>query len=205
MAIAVKAAPTALSSVSSFQVNTIAGTGLAMDSGDGSPAVGSSLYNPEAIASHPTVNHLFISTNTKIRKIDAYSSEISTIAGTGEPGISGDNGPATSATFLNKYGLFVDLGNHLLMAIWQGNVVRSVDLSSGIVVHIAGSGNAPSFHANGDGHHATSAHFASPTDLWANTAGDLFLSDFVSNNVRMVNGTTNLVSTIAGSINTIAG
>ncbi len=188
-----------------LQIQTVIGTGLSENSGDGGLAVDASLFGLEAISVDPTYGHVYMSVYTKVRMSNVFTNEISTIAGTGEAGTEGDGGQATSATFLNKYCVFADTAGRIYLPIWQDSKIRVVDTKSGVVDLFAGTGTPPSFHHNGDGGHATSAHFVSPTDLWADTGGNVYLSDFVANNIRFINAATNTISTIAGSIDTISG
>jgi hypothetical protein len=188
------------------QIVTVAGNGILADLGDGSQSQQASVHTPSALTVLSGTGDLVLATGeSRLRLISALSGEITTIAGTGNPGSGGDWGPATSADLLNMYGLYASPDNRIYIPIWQGNCVRVLDRTSGIIAPFAGVGYAANIHSNGDGGVATSAHFTSPTDVSLDAAGNVFISDYVSNNVRMVNNTNGLISTVAGNTNGLAG
>ena len=134
-------------------INTYAGNGSAGFSGDGGAAISASL-NYRAGVVVDAAGNLYIADrfNQRIRKVDV-SGVISTVAGNGSAGFSGDGGAATSASLSSPHGVAVDAGGNLYIADFSNNRIRKVDLS-GVISTVAGNGS-PVF--SGDGGAATSA------------------------------------------------
>jgi sugar lactone lactonase YvrE len=120
---------------------------------------------------------------------------IVTVAGTGEPGYAGDNGPATKAQ-VQPGGLAFDGAGNLYIADWVNDRVRKVDAVTGIITTVAGTGK-PGF--SGDGGPATAAQLNRPWLLVVDGAGNLYISDFYNYRVRKVDALTGIISTYAGS------
>lgn len=169
-------------------VTTVAGTGSAGFSGDGGPATSAQVNNPLDVAGDATGN-IFIADfgNNRIRKIDGTGS-ITTFAGTGVAGSSGDGGPATVAAIAQPNSIGISPAGDVLFAEDFYPVaehyyrVRRVT-SAGIISTFAGTGTAG---YSGDGGPATSADIGFVPGLAANAAGDVYLS--TNNRVRMVTG-----------------
>jgi sugar lactone lactonase YvrE len=174
-------------------ISTIAGNGTAGFSGDGGPASSAQLNGPWGVAVDSAGN-LFIAdlVNHCIRKVTA-GGVISTVAGTGKMGFSGDGALATSAQLNYPAGVAVDASGNLFIADSGNNRVRKVT-PGGVISTVAGNGLAG---FSGDGRQATSAQIYSPTNLAFDAAGNLLISDHNNNRIRMV--------TPAGVISTIAG
>lgn len=128
-----------------------------------------------------------------IRKIDTLGN-ITTVAGTGAQGFSGDAGPATSATLDSPAGLALDNANNLYIADTHNHRIRKLDLITGILTTIAGS--TPGF--SGDTGPATSAQLNLPTALALDAANDLYIADTGNHRIRKLNLATSIISTIAG-------
>jgi sugar lactone lactonase YvrE len=175
----------------SGEIVTIAGTGTAGYSGDKGPALSASLSSPSGVAVDASGNVYIADTgNGVIRKIDA-SGEITTVAGNGTVGYSGDKGPATSAE-LTAAGVAVDsLGN---LYIVDSNRIRKVD-PSGTITTIAGTGVAG---FTGDGGTATSAKLSSPTAVATDSSGNIYIADAGNYRVRRID-TSGKISTVAGN------
>jgi sugar lactone lactonase YvrE len=178
---------------------TVAGTGKAGYSGDGGPATQAMLNTPFGIALDAAGN-LYISdtNNYRVRKV-APDGTITTVAGTGQAGYSGDGGPATEAR-LNGFlgGLTVDGAGNLFVTDTRNNRVRKV-APDGIITTVAGGGHPSS--GLGDGGPAVEARLDSPGGLAADATGNLFITDggFYHNcRVRKVapDGT---ITTVAGT------
>jgi uncharacterized protein (TIGR03437 family) len=187
-------------------VTEIIGTGSPSFSGDGSTAIAAGLNNPSSVALDP-IGNLYIADqgNSRIRKVTAATGIITTVAGTGVTGYSGDLGPATNAQFYDPTAVTVDSAGNLYIADRQNNVIREVDATSGIIRTIAGdhalttySGGSPFGSYSGDGGPATSAGLDQPTGVAVDLSGNLYIADSVFTIVRKVNATTGIITTVAG-------
>ena len=162
-----------------YNIQTIAGSSL---SGDGGPATAAELGQIQGIATDRLGNvYLSDTDNHRVRKV-AASGAITTIAGTGTPGFSGDGGPATAAQLNLPYGLATDLSGNLYVADLGNNRVRRIS-PDGTIATAAGGGTAASA---ADGSPATSVPLLTPRNLATDAAGDLFISEFSGHRVRKV-------------------
>ncbi|UCE56101.1 MAG: hypothetical protein JSV31_11845 [Desulfobacterales bacterium] len=174
-------------------ITTVAGTATPAYSGDGGSATEASLNHPYDVAVDASGN-LYISDsgNQCIRKVDT-GGIITTVAGNGNNGYSGDGGFATDAQFKYPLGMAVDLEGNLYIADVNNHRVRKVD-KSGIITTVAGNGT-PGY--SGDGGPATEASIYNPRGLAVDSAGDLYIAGFKNRVVRKVN-TKGIISTVAG-------
>lgn len=174
-------------------ISAVAGTGSAGFSGDGGQATAAQLDAPRDVAVDSAGNvFLTDSGNSRIRKINT-SGVISTYAGTGTAGLSGDGGPATAAQLSSPRGVDLDSSGNLYFADYN-NTVRKI-APNGTITRVAGTGVAGS---SGDGGQATSATLSQPVDVVIDSAGNLYVSAFAGNRIRKVN-TAGVMSTIAGT------
>jgi sugar lactone lactonase YvrE len=174
---------------------TIAGTGAPGFSGDNGPATAAQLNTPSALAIDPAGNLFIADTNNfRIRRIDASTGLITTIAGTGAPGFSGDNGPATAATFQSITALALDPSGNIFLADSTNHRIRRIDAQTGTITTIAGTG-APGF--SGDGGPATAAQLNSPSGLALDPSGNIFLADTANNVVRRIDAQTGDIASFA--------
>ncbi|MEO8405134.1 MAG: hypothetical protein ABI480_11075, partial [Chitinophagaceae bacterium] len=152
-------------------IRTIVGDGYAGFSGDGGPATAARLNSPSAITVDNAGN-LYIADygNKRIRKVTP-AGIITTIAGTGIAGTTGDGGAATNAKVDNLFDLTVDNAGNLYTA--GNNVVRKITVATGIITRIGGTGVAGT---SGDDGPATAAEI-SPTNLSFDSNGDLYIAD----------------------------
>ena len=179
----------------------IAGTTLPWDAGEGrwdkgdnGPAISASIAHVEAVAVGPNDDIYFgDSAVGRIRKIDAQTGIITTVAGTGLPGYSGDGGPATSARLGAPSALRFDGAGNLYFTDRAAHVVRKVD-TSGIITTVVGSGGAG---YSPDGTPALQAKLAHPYGLAVAADGTLYVADSQNNCVRRV--------TAQGVLETVVG
>jgi sugar lactone lactonase YvrE len=179
-------------------ISTAAGNGVTGYSGDGGPATSAALFQPSGVAVDAAGN-LFIadSANQRVRRVDP-SGVISTVAGNGRFGYSGDGGPATSASLNSPYGVTVDAAGDLFIADAANLRIREVD-PSGVISTVAGNGSQGYLSGySGDGAAATGAQLYRPNGLALDAAGDLFIADSLNNRVRRVDP-SGVISTVAGN------
>ena len=175
-------------------ITRYAGTALSSGfSGDGGPANVAQLSNPEHIAIDAAGN-LYIADNgnNRIRKVST-SGIITTIAGTGTGGYTGDGGPATAAEIGAPYGIVVDTMGNIYFSD-NRDVVRKIN-TSGIISTIAGTGTGG---FSGDGGLATIAQIANPAGLALDHLGNLYIADAGNERIRKID-TGGIIHTIAGS------
>ena len=178
-------------------VSIVAGTGERGLGGDGGLATSAKLNAPHAVAFDAADNlHIVDSGNHRIRKVDALTGNISTVAGTGAEGFGGDGGPATSAMFNHPMAIALDGAGNLYIADRDNNRVRKVDASTGNVATVAGWGAEDDC---GDGGPATSAMLREPSGVALDAAGNLFIADRGNDRVRKVDASTGNISTVAGA------
>ena len=175
-------------------ISTYAGTGTNGFSGDGGPAVGAEINNPVGEAMDTAGNFYFADlNNNRIRKITPLGI-ISTFAGNGTAGFSGDGGAATKAELSAPLGIAFDPAGNLYIADSGNQRVRKVT-PGGIVSTVAGNG-AQGY--NGDGIAAIKAELAHPNGIATDSKGNLYIADGYNQRIRMVN-TAGIISTVAGN------
>jgi sugar lactone lactonase YvrE len=175
-------------------IATVAGNGIEGHSGDGGPATSASLNTPIGVAVD-TARNLYIADafNNRIRKVNA-AGVITTVAGNGDAGFSGDHAAATNASLSAPFGVAVDKAGNLYIADTSNHRVRKVD-TSGTITTVAGNGTE-SF--SGDGGAATRASLNFPTGVTMDRAGDLFITDQSNHRIRKVNA-AGVITTVAGN------
>ena len=173
---------------------TIAGKSMAGFSGDGGIADSAELNYPNNVAVDNKGNvYIGDGGNYRIRKVDA-TGNITTVAGTGVLGYSGDGGPAASAVLGATNDLFADKSGNIYIADAYNNRIRQID-TFGIIRTVAGNGvNAFS----GDGGAATSASLSQPTGIRIDDAGNMYIADFGNSRVRKVDA-AGIITTVAGN------
>jgi sugar lactone lactonase YvrE len=201
-------------------VNTLAGTGTAALYGDNGPATAADLNQPQGIVSDAARNLYIADTgNSVIRRIDAITGTITTIAGTGTAGFSGDAGAATSAQLNAPVGValdangdvyIADTGNNRIRVLYQGGALASqlITLENpsvstpviGDIYTIAGSSTTAGY--SGDLGKASLATFASPQRVAVDAIGNVYISDSANNRVRMVYLSGTAASALIKSSNT---
>ncbi|MEW6733452.1 MAG: IPT/TIG domain-containing protein [Acidobacteriota bacterium] len=186
-------------------ITTIAGNGNKNFNGDNNRAVGAGIdfltdfiifpfSVPIDKAGNFYVTDVF---NNRIRKIDGTSGIITTIAGNGKQGFSGDGGPATEASLNVPTGIALDSAGNLFVVDSFNSRIRKIDAITGIITTVVGNGSTI---FNGDGRSALETSIL-PAGLAFDSAGNLFFADAGNNRVRRVDAQTNIITTVAGNGN----
>jgi len=178
---------------------SVAGTGTPGYSGDGGPAIEAELRYPNSVAIDGMGN-LFIadSGNLVIRKVAAGSGVITTYAGNGQYGRSGDGGPATAAEFSSIPSVAIDSAGNLYVDDYSNEIIREVSASTGIITTVAGINSVDQCGCDsGDGGPATSAYLYYPWAIGVDDAGNLYIADN-GFRIRKVNAKTGIIRTFAG-------
>ncbi len=185
-------------------ITTVAGKpGPGGYGGDAGPATSATLFRPKGVAVDPADNLYIADTeNQRIRRVDAMTGIITTVAGTGAVGISGDNQLATLAWLNYPGGIALDSVGNLYISDTQSHRIRRVDAVTGIINTHAGSGVSAGY--SGDGGLATSSQLNFPAGLRVGPANHLYIADTYNHCIRQVNSATGIITTVAGQP-TLAG
>jgi hypothetical protein len=178
-------------------ISTVAGDGTAGFGGDGGPAMSALLNTPADVKLDGAGNfYIADSANHAIRMVNAATGIIYTIAGVGgQSGYSGDGGQATLAHLAYPSGIAFDGDHALYISDTGNNVLRKVDLSTGIITTVAGTGVAG---YSGDGGAATQGQLNYPWGITVAGDGSLYIADLSNNRVRKVS-TAGVLTTAAGN------
>ncbi len=180
-------------------ISTQAGNGVYGYSGDGGPASSGELRLPQAIAVDQAGNVYIADTgNNVIREVAATTGIITTVAGNGSYGYSGDGSLATSASLAGPAGVALDAAGNLYIADFGNNVVREVNAATGIISTVVGGGSNAGNDGLGDGGPATGASLYGPAGLAFDATGNLYIADSYNSLIREVNAVTNIISVVAG-------
>jgi uncharacterized protein (TIGR03437 family) len=175
-----------------YTIYTLAGNGTQGFSGDNGPATGAELFQPLGVALDSAGNvYVADSSNNRIRKVS--NGVITTVAGNGTPGFSGDGGPATSTGVYGPSGVALDSAGSLYIADAGNNRIRKV--SNGVITTVAGTGGWGG--DGGDGGPATSAQLFVPAGVALDSAGSLYIADAGNNRIRKVSN--GVITTVAGN------
>ena len=175
-------------------IRTIVGTGQNWDKGDGGPAISACLVQASALTHGPADDIYVADVVGRIRKVDAASGIITTVAGIGLPGYTGDGGPATDARIGTVSALEVDRQGTLVFSDATCHVIRRVD-ERGVITTVAGCGEAG---FSPDGTAAVEAQVNSPQAVTLSHDGVIYFSDSLNNRVRRINADGRL-ETVAGN------
>jgi len=164
--------------------------------GDGGPAVEALLNFPTAVAVDRD-GYLYIADtmNHRVRRVDTMNGMIATVAGTGQSRYAGDGGAAMAAALNEPAALAISEKDILYVADQSNNRVRAVDLITGLIRTVAGTGTAG---YNGDGIPATEASLAGPSGLALDSDGTLYIADTFNGRIRAVDSATGLIRTVVG-------
>ncbi|MDQ7016665.1 MAG: SMP-30/gluconolactonase/LRE family protein [Gammaproteobacteria bacterium] len=188
-------------------ITTFAGDGTAAFGGDQYQAIKASFDRPVALALSPNGDTLYIADkqNNRIRQIDLMTNIITTIAGSGVRGYTGDGGLAINARLSLPQGLTVDINGNIYISDSSNQVIRKVEVSSGLISTIAGNGQTPLTNPPlngadiGDGGGAISASLNNPQGLAIDNANNtLYIADSSHSRIRKVDLSSGLISSIIG-------
>ena len=180
------------------EIRTIAGTGKPGHSGDGGPAAAAELNNPYGLTIGPD-GALYICEidNHVIRRLDLKTHTLSTVAGNGQKGYSGDGGAALAASLNQPYEIRFDRSGNMYFTDMPSHVVRRVDAKTKIISTLAGTGE-PGF--SGDGGPANQAQLRQPHSIAIDPSGAwLYIADIGNHRIRRVDLRTGLIDTFAGT------
>ena len=180
------------------KIQTYVGTGEKGYAGDGGPA-DQALCTEPFMCDFDAAGNLFYSEsrNNVIRRVDKTTGIVTTVAGTGEAGYSGDGGPATQATMREPYSLQVDRSNGDIYIVDRlSAVVRKVDAAIGIITTVAGTGEQG---YSGDGGPGNQAMFREPNDCFLDGKGGLLIADIQDQRIRRLDLATGIINTFAGN------
>lgn len=191
-------------------ITTVAGNGDQGSTGDGRAATKAAVEYPQAVATGPD-GTLYILARLRVRAVDPETGTITTIAGTGKAGFSGDGGPATKATFSTRSngtlygarGLGVGPDGTVYVADTGNHRIRAIDPDTGRIDTVAGSGK-PGGEGGafaGDGGPATEARLYYPKDVVVGDDGTLYIADHLNYRIRAVDRDTGRIDTVAGTKN----
>ena len=178
-------------------IQTIAGTGEAGHSGDGGPAE-RALINDPFMCDFDQQDNMFFgqAKGHTLRRVDAATGVITTVAGTGAEGYSGDGGQASQATVNQIYSICVDANGDIYIVDRLNAAVRKIDAATGIITTVAGTGE-PGY--SGDGGPGNLAQLVEPNDAFLDGKGGLLIADIQDQRVRRLELTTGIITTFAGN------
>ena len=186
--------------VATGHITTVAGTGTCANGADGGLAVSTTINNPNHRVAFDSIGNFYFAepSNNKIRKVNVSTGVISTVAGTGTAGSTGDGGLATSAKLSGPGDVYIDGSDNLYIADSGNSKIRKVTASTGYISTVAGNGTAGS---TGDGAAATSAELNSPQTVSLDSSGNIYIGDDGNSKIRKVTLSTGYISTVAGNGN----
>lgn len=188
---------TSILHLSSFgaTIDTVAGDGKKGYSGDGGQALKARLNQPFHCELDKGTLYIAEDKNHCVRKVDLKTGIITTVAGTGKKGYSGDGGPATKATFNEVYAVVISSEGDLYLTDRLNACIRKVDGKTGIIATVAGTGK-PGY--SGDGGPGNKAQLREPNDCFLDGKGGLLIADVADWRVRRLDLKTGKISTFAG-------
>jgi hypothetical protein len=179
------------------KIRTVAGCGRKGYSGDGGAATAATLNEPYGVAADRQGNLFIVDRlNACVRRVEARSGVIRTLAGTGAPGYGGDGGPAAGAQLKEPNGQALDGRGHLFIADVQDNRIRRVDLETGTITTVAGTGRRA---FSGDGGPATEAAINGARAVDVDTEGNLYVCEREGNRIRRIDARSGIIRTLAGT------
>jgi streptogramin lyase len=179
-----------------LQITTLVGTGEKGYSGDGGPAVKAQLNSPFGVVQGPdSALYICDTMNHVIRRVGANGT-ITTVAGCGRKGYSGDGGAATKAELNEPYEIRFDRAGHMFFVEMRNNLVRRVDARTHIISTVVGTGKEG---FSGDGGPAEKSEMRSPHSIQFGPEGSLYICDIGNHRIRKVDTKTYIITTFAGT------
>ena len=184
---------------SSGIITTVVGTGLRGYEGDGGIATSARLWKPQTVAVDATGN-IFIADrgNGVIRKVTFSTGFITTIAGSGIFGYSGDGGLATAAKLAYPAGIALDSSGNIYFADYNNYRIRKITSSTGIITTVCGTGSVGAV-GNGDGGLATAAAIYLARGITLDSSENIYFTDEYYNVIRKITKSTGIITTVAGT------
>ena len=179
---------------SQYYITTIAGNGNNISNGDNGPAICAGVMNPQGVCADPTGN-LYITTSNSIRRVDAGTNIITTIAGSDSYGYSGDGGPAKNALMMFPFDICLDPIGNLYISEYGGHRIRKIS-TDGTITTVAGTGTAG---FSGDGGSASNARLNTPQGIFVDWQYNIYIADTYNSVVRKIDAATGNINTIAGT------
>jgi sugar lactone lactonase YvrE len=178
-------------------IETVAGTGQPDNNAATGKATEVNVGQPFGVEVGPA-GALYITEvqNHRVLRVDLKSGDLTTVAGCGRKGYSGDGGQATEAELNEPYEVRFDKQGNMFFVEMQNHIIRRVDAASGIITTVAGTGKAG---YGGDGGPAHEAQFSSPHSIALDHRGGLYVADIGNHRIRRIDLATGLVDSIAGN------
>lgn len=179
-------------------ISSPVGTGKKGFAGDGGPATKAELNQPFDVT-FDMHGHLYFSDtfNHRVRKVDAKTGIITTVAGNGQKGFAGDGGKATEACLNEPYGVKVDSEGNLYIVDRLNYCIRKVDAKTGIITTVAGTGGKSGYA--GDGGLAHQARLVEPNGICLDGHGKMYIADVAGHRIRVVDLKTGIIDTLLGN------
>jgi len=185
------------SDVATGLVETRVGCGELGNDGDGGPALAARIFEPYELRFDAVGNLFFVDMKAHVvRRVDAETGIISTLAGSGAPGFSGDEGPGTSARFAQPHSIELDGDDNLLIADIGNHRIRRLDLATGVITTFAGNGGTGPVAY---GSHISETDLHGPRAIAFAASGDMVIALREGNCVVRVDAATGIIRHVAGT------
>lgn len=178
-------------------IESVAGTGERSDGADSGPARKTNVGDPFGVEIGPD-SALYITevANHRVRRLDLKTGQLTTIAGCGTIGYSGDGGPATKAQLNEPYEVRFDGDGNMFFVEMKNHLIRRVDAKTGVISTVAGTGKAG---YSGDGGPARNARMRTPHSIALDADGNIYVADIGNHRIRRIDAKTGIISSIAGN------
>jgi len=184
-------------SASVGQITTLAGTGVAGLAADGERAATAAINNPFGVLVGPDGGLYWADFGSnRVMRLDLRTKRVAVIAGTGEKGHAGDGGPAAKALLSTPHEVRFDAAGNMFIAERDTHVVRYIDMKSGVISTVAGTGIRG---YSGDGGPAAAAQLAQPHSIALDRDDNLYICDILNNRIRRRDPKTGIITTFAGT------